>query len=192
MSSIQSMNLTEAYLLYLDTEFTDLLGPELLSLGMVSADGDEHYVELDLNDPTSAETLAAASEFALHCGVLEQWGLVPNSAFSRPAMGERTARWVLQQATRFSQPALIAFDYAPDFELLEYLLRDAGQWESVRDVMRPLNVAELASRFDGALSAEAAYAALRRRGLERHHALADAHALRAACITALTGKRVHL
>lgn len=72
------------------------------------------------------------------------------------------------------QPTTIAFDYAPDFELLEYLLRDAGQWDSVRDVVRPLNVDELASRFDGVLSAESAYAALRRRGLERHHALADA------------------
>lgn len=191
MSSILSLNLTEANVLYLDTEFTDLLAPELLSLGMVSATGDEHYVELDINDPTSADTLAAASEFVRHCGILEQWGRVPHSAVSRPAMGERTARWLQQQAAHLSQPAVIAFDYAPDFELLEYLLRDADQWESVREVVRPLNVAELASSLDGALSAEAAYAALRRRGLERHHALADAHALRAACITALTGKRVH-
>jgi len=192
MPSIFSTNLAAANFIYLDTEFTDLLAPELLSLGMVSAAGDEHYVELDLDDPASADTLARASDFVRHNGVLEQWGRVPCSAASLAVMGERTARWLQAQAAQFGQPATIAFDYAPDFELLEYLLRDANQWDSVRDVVRPLNVNELASRFDGVLSAEAAYAALRRRGLERHHALADAHALRAACITTLTGKRVRV
>jgi len=33
---------------FIDTEFTDLSRPQLLSLGMVSKDGDEFYVELDL------------------------------------------------------------------------------------------------------------------------------------------------
>ena len=105
-------------------------------------------------------------------------------------MGLRTAQWLQEQVTRLGQPAYIAFDYPPDYELFEYLLRDAGQWDVVREVVRPVNVDEIASRFDGTLSAEAAYEAMRRRGLERHHALADAHALRAACIAVITGKRV--
>jgi hypothetical protein len=186
------MDLTEANLIYLDTEFTDLLAPELLSLGMVSAAGDELYVELELCDPGSAATLRSASDFVRHNGVLEQWGRVPGATASRTEMGERTARWLLELTTRLGQPATIAFDYAADYELLEYLLRDAGHWRSVREVVRPLNVDDLANRFDGALGADAAYQALRKRGLERHHALAGAHALRAACIATLTGKRVRL
>jgi hypothetical protein len=112
----------------------------LLSLGMVADSGEEHYVELDLNDPTSAETLARASDFARQNGVLEQWGRVPDSAASRAVMGERTARWLQEQAARLGHPATIAFDYAPDFELLERLLRDAAQWDSVREVVRLVGV----------------------------------------------------
>lgn len=192
MHSIFSKSFAVDRLVYLDSEFTDLLAPELLSLGLVSANGDEHYVELDLDDPGSAATLRRTSDFVRHCGVLEQWGRVPGSAATREQMGLRTARWMVEQAARLGQPVLIAFDYAPDYELLEYLLRDAGQWDAVRDVIRPLNVDELANRFDGLLGAEAAYEAVKRRGLERHHALADAHALRAACIATLTGKRICL
>lgn len=33
----------------LDTEFTDLIEPELLSVGMITLDGREHYVELDMS-----------------------------------------------------------------------------------------------------------------------------------------------
>ena len=187
-----SLDLATTPVVFLDTEFTDLLAPELLSLGLVSTRGDEHYVELDLDDPHSAATLENASDFVRHNGVLDQWGRVPGSAASYRDMGLRTARWLQDQAARYGQPVQVAFDYAMDFELLEYLLRDAGQWKSMREILRPLNVDELASPFEGTFSAEMAYEALRRRGLERHHALADTHALRAACITVLTGKRVRL
>jgi hypothetical protein len=179
-------------LIYLDAEFTDLLRPELLSLGMVTADGHEHYVELDLADAGSATILQGASDFVRYCGVLEQWDRVPGSAASYVGMGERTARWLLDQATRLGQPAQVAFDYATDFVLVERLLRDTGHWEAVRDVVLPLDVGERSGHFDEFLGAEAAYEQLRRRGLERHHALADAHALRAACIAIDSGRRVKL
>lgn len=192
MPSFFSANPPEANVIYIDTELTDLLVPELLSLGMVTAAGDEHYVELDLDSSGSEATLAHASDFVRHNGVLEQWGRVPGSAAAYEQMGLRTARWLKEQLACFGQPAYIAFDYSPDYEFFEYLLRDAGHWDAVREVIRPVNVDELASRFDGALGAEAAYEVMRRRGLERHHALADAHALRAACIAVTTGKRVKL
>ncbi len=192
MASLFSMKLAATNFIYLVTEFTDMRAPELLSLGMVSAAGDEHYVELDLDDPASAPTLRQASEFVRYNGVIEQWGRVPGSATSRMAMGERTARWLQEQVALLGQPATIAFDCETAYELLEYLLRDAGQWESVREVVRPLNVDELAGYFEGAMCADVAYEAMRRRGLECHHALADAHALRAACVATLTGKRVRL
>jgi hypothetical protein len=192
MSSVFSMNLTDANVIYLDTEFTDLLAPELLSLGMVSAAGDEHYVELDVNSASSAKTFAQASDFVRHNGVLEQWGRVPGRTATYEQMGHTTARWLREHVARMGQSALIAFDYAPDYALLARLLRDAGQWDVVGPLVRPINVLQLSSRFDGSLGADAAYTAMRRRGLERHHALADAHALRAACIAVNTGKRVRL
>ena len=192
MPSIFSRNLAVDRLIYLDTEFTDLLEPELLSLCLVSGSG-EHYVELDLNDPGGADTLQCASDFMRHNGVREQWGRVPGSAASREQMGLRTARWLLDHAAHFGQPALIAHDYAPDYESLEYLIRDAGLWEVVRKVVRPLNVNDMTGTFEGSMAAESAYERIRAtRGLERHHALADAHALRAMCIAVTTGKRVKL
>lgn len=192
MSFEFSMHLAKANVIYLDTEFTDLLAPELLSLGMVSGAGEEHYVELDLDSPSGAKALAQASDFVRHGGVIEQWGRVPGCTATYEEMGLRTARWLRGRITRFGEPVCIAFDYAPDYELLEHLLREAGHWNAVREFVRPVNVDECTSRLDGALGAEAAYVAMRTRGLERHHALADAHALRAACIAYVTGKRVRL
>lgn len=179
-------------IVYIDTEFTDLLRPELLSLGMVTFDAREHYVELDLADPSSASTIKRSSEFVKWGGVLEQWGRVPGSEATYAEMGARTARWLLDNATRFGQPAHIGFDYPADFELLERLMRDIGQWEFVGQLYRPLNVDEWSSRFDGTLGAANAYSQLSRRNLHPHHALADAHALRAACIAVQTGRRTRL
>ena len=176
--------------IYIDTEFTDVFRPELLSLGMVTFDAQEHYVELDLADPASASTLAGASGFVQENDVLSQWGRVPGAASTREQMAVRTARWLLEQTTRFGQPAHIAFDFAADYQLLEGLLRDSGKWEVLSQMLRPLDVGEASSRFDGVLGASVGYEFASRRGLERHHALADAHALRAACYAINTGRRL--
>jgi len=178
--------------IYIDAEFTDLVQPKLLSLGMVTSDGQEHYVELDLADPASAGTLKHASGFVLDNGVLEQWGRIPDSATSHFEMGKRTARWLLTQTARLGEPTQITFDYETDYNLLKSLLQDAGQWEAVRSVTVPQNVGEWSNRLDGSLGASFAYDQLQGRGLERHHALADAHALRAACYAVDTGKRLKL
>jgi hypothetical protein len=179
--------------IFIDTEFTNLTRPELLSLGMVTSDGHEHYVELDLDDPASAPILGRASDFVRHGGVLEQWGRVAGSAADHAEMGRRTAEWMLIQVGRLGQPIRVAFDYDPDFELLRRLLQGGGQWGVVvGNLLRPFNVNETTSCFDAALGADAAYQQLKRRGLEPHHALADAHALRAAVIAVDTGKRVKL
>lgn len=179
-------------IVFLDCEFTDLLRPELLSLGLVSARGDEHYVELDPSDQGSAPTLARASEFVRDNGVLEQWGRVPGATASFQEMGVRTARWLLTQAQLAAQPLRIAFDYAPVFRLLESLLRQAGQWQLVSVAVLPFDVGEKMSMFEVHLAAEAAYEWTGKRGLDRHHALADAHALRVGCAAYFTGKRLKL
>jgi hypothetical protein len=172
-------------LVFLDAEFTDLIDPVLLSIGMVTADGREFYAELDRNDPANAATFNQAGEFALYGGVLDQWGVIPGSAVTANELGERTAAWILEAAARLGGPILLAYDYQADLDLLVKAIQDAGLWDAVRQVMKPLHVDP---SYGSAANAEVAEDAveicfdeLRDRDLYRHHALADAHALRAAC-----------
>jgi len=185
------------HLVFLDTAFTDLAQPKLLSLGFVTFDGYEHYVELDLDDPASAATLRNASDFVRHCGVLAQWDLVPGSTGTAclPEMGQRAADWLQGQATRFGQPAQVAFDDVVDIELLVSPLRDTGQpdpTDPMRELARPVSVEGRLAHFDSRFCADAVYEHLRKRGLRALHALPDAHALPAASIAVNTGKRVRL
>ena len=183
------------HLVSLDTAFTDVAQPKLLSLGFVTFDGYEQYVELDLDDPASAATLTNASDFVRHYGVLAQWGLVPGSTSCLPEMGQRAADWLLGQATRFGQPAQVAFDDVVDIELLVSPLLDTGQpdpTDPMRELARPVSVEGRLAHFDGRFCADAVYEHLRKRGLRALHAVPDAHALPAASIAVNTGKRVRL
>jgi hypothetical protein len=167
---------------FLDTEFTDLVhNPELLSLGLVTLDGREHYVELDLTTPEGLARRRGAGAFAKHGPVLEQWGRVPSAACSYLEMGARTAAWLRERAAAAGGRIEVAYDYAMDWELFEYLLRDAGEWEWMRDILVPVDIDHVVARIEGELAAEAAFERIaRERDLRRHHALADAWALRAA------------
>lgn len=55
-------------LVFLDTEFTDLLSPELLSLGLVTLDGREHYGEFDSAPKQARPGVKASSDFVRHGG----------------------------------------------------------------------------------------------------------------------------
>ena len=114
--------------------------------------------------------------------MLDLWGLVPGSAASSWEMGRRVGEWILGHLADASPQARtsIAFDYSVDYELLEYAIRDAGLWDRVREVIRPRNVNSLTGTVSGKEAAEEAYRSVAGRGLRRHHALADALALRAA------------
>lgn len=197
MPSIFEMSLSPQNIICLDVEFNDLTTPELMSLGLASGTGAEHYAELDLENPASAGVLSRCSDAVLHGDVvLTQWGSMPGCAGTFAQMAKRTADWLSAEAGRVQersgQPALVAFDYPPDFALLVQLLQDHGHWARMQPLVEPLNVDELTCRFDASLAADAAFQQLRRRGLERHHALADALALRAAVHAAITGKRLSL
>jgi hypothetical protein len=172
-------------LIFLDSEFTDLLNPQLLSLGLVTLDGREHYVELDLSTDIGKARRKASSDFVRYDGVLDLWGLVPGAACTEWEMGRRTGEWLLQLAV-YSTRLEIAFDYSTDYELLEYAIRDAGLWDQVREVIAPVNIGALTGSPEGEIAAEECYRELRRRGLSRHHALADALALRAAYVAVKT------
>jgi hypothetical protein len=76
--------------------------------------------------------------------------------------------------------------------LLQRCIHDAGWWDRVGPVVRPRSINEVDGLFECNLATEYAYEALRRRDLNRHHVLADAHALRAAHVAYTTGKRVRL
>jgi hypothetical protein len=167
---------------FLDTEFTDLVHPELLSLGLVTLDGREHYVELDLTRDIGRARVKASSDFVRFEGVLDMWGLIPDAACDYTEMGRRTGEWLLRLAAESGSRVEVAFDYSTDFELMEYAIRDSGLWDRVREVVTPVDVGPLTGSPEGEIAAEECFRELRRRGLGRHHALADANALRAAYI----------
>jgi hypothetical protein len=165
---------------FLDTEFTDLLRPQLLSIGLVAIDGRQHYGELDLSTDAGKARLLDCSDFVRHGGVLDQWGRIPGAAGTEWELGRRAGDWLLSLADEAGTRVEVAFDYNPDFELVETAIRDAGLWERVREVVLPVNIGGLSGSPEGELAAEACYRELALRGLARHHALADAIALRAS------------
>lgn len=166
---------------FLDTEFTDFVHAELLSIGLVSIDGREHYVELDLTTEAGTAKVDRCSDF-VRFGVLDLWGLVPDATATEREMGRRTGEWLLRLAAESGTRVQVAFDYALDYELMEYSLRDAGLWDRVREVVVPVNVGPLTDSPEGQIAAEQYFCEQKRRGLSRHHALCDAGALRAAYI----------
>jgi hypothetical protein len=166
---------------FLDTEFTDLLHPELLSLGLITLDGRELYVELDLTTDVGQARRKVSSDFVFY-GILDMWGRVPDAACTELEMGRRTGEWLLQLAEQAGTRVEVAFDYDADFELMEYAIRDSGLWDRVREVVVPVKVGALTGSPEGEIAAEECFRELSRRGLSRHHALADANALRAAYI----------
>jgi hypothetical protein len=169
-------------LVFLDTEFTDLLNPELLSLGLVTLDGLEHYGELDLTTDAGKARVKACSDFVRYGGILDMWGLVPGATGTEWELGRRTGEWLLGLAAESGTKVEVAFDYSTDYELMEYAIRDAELWDQVREIVFPVNVNAITGTITGELGAEACFRELGKRGLKRHHALADALALRAAYI----------
>ena len=150
---------------------------------MVSGDGEEFYAELDLQSDSGKQRAKSASEFVKVGGVLDQWGHILGATGTEWEMGRRAAEWLLRLSASSKLPIEFAFDYSMDFELLEYAIREARLWEQVRDIVLPINIASLTGSPIGEMAAEDCYRELSKRGgrgIGRHHALADALALRAA------------
>jgi 3' exoribonuclease, RNase T-like len=156
--------------IFLDTEFTQFRDGQLLSLGMVTDDGHELYVEVA--DPIRQ---ARASEFCRH-SVISQFGLVPGSAVrDDAAVGARVADWL----SAFTPPVAIAYDYKLDWRFFESALRAAGQWQALASKLRAEDVAGVAAPGTPGESAQNAVFESSTSPC-RHHALVDARALRAA------------
>ncbi|MDO8455308.1 MAG: hypothetical protein Q7T07_00135 [Burkholderiaceae bacterium] len=169
-------------LVFLDTELTDLLGLKLLSIGLATMNpGQFLYAELDLNTAAGKARAKASTDFVRNGGVLEQWGLVPGAPGTEWEMGWRAGDWLLGLAAETGAKVEVAFNYSVDFELLECAIWDAGPWDQVLDVAIPINVNSITGTITGELAAENFYedlAKLGKLGIRRHHALADAQALR--------------
>ncbi len=165
-------------------EFTDLLNPELLSLGLVALDGREHYAELDLTTDIGKARVKASSAF-VQSVIFEMWGLVPGATGTEWEMGRNTGEWLLGLAAEAGGSVEVAFDYSTDYKLMEYAIRDSGLWDQVREVVIPVNVDSITGTIIGELAADECFRELGQHGgrrLKRHHALADALALRAAYV----------
>lgn len=160
-------------MVFLDTEFFRARqAAQLLSLALVEG-ADEVYVELD--ESSIARSLRARRPAFAQRHVLPQFGRVPNSAGPIGQMSERAVEWLNR---RLGSVVTVHYDFSVDFELLEGLVACAKS--PVVVTLRPANVAYLLEEASGIAAAAKCWAQVaRERGLERHHALADALALQA-------------
>ena len=161
----------------LDCEFTDLDDPQLLSVGMVAEDGARLYIELDLSSAEGRARAVRASAFAQD-QVLEFFGQDSRAKVATlQELGERAQAWLRDLKGRHIE---LLYDYAADYSLLESVLVTLPQWRELKDRLQPRNIAQECDCVDAELASEGCFEALKREGLYRHHALADALALQAA------------
>ena len=152
-------------LVFLDTEFTNFVQPDLISIGLVAEDGREFYSER--TDYRCAE----CSDF-VRVTVLPLLGRVPGATCSRPELTHRVRKWF----EGLPEPATIVFDSERDWLLLTdaYLGREHQN--------PPANVGETLHLDRFAITHplfEQAQNYTYTQDLPLHHALADARALRA-------------
>jgi hypothetical protein len=167
-----------------DCEMTSLLQPQVLSIGLVTLDGRECYAELDLRSEVG-RTRLAETPWDVREGVIEdKWRLFPSSVCDSDwSLGRRVGEWLLGLAESGSGGRVrLLYDYATDLELLVGVLEECNLWPQVRVVASEKNIADETGRIGCELASEACFRTLRRREppLYRHHALADALALRTA------------
>lgn len=159
-------------MIFIDCEFTGMeeRKPEFLSIGLVSDDGRELYIEL------SGEThLTGASTFVLDT-VVPQFGLMPHAVESQNELGQRVGAWLLELGQSSIE---VAYDYHTDFDLLERALQCAGLWDPLKSVIKPTHIGYLTGQDDVVAAMERTWAdSFAVDGIARHHALADARALR--------------
>jgi diamine N-acetyltransferase len=141
---------------FVDTEFTQLLQPQLISVGAVSSDAKAFYCEL------SGWPREQASEFVLQ-NVLP---LLDGDAVPHAAAAQAFAAWLGERAT---QPLTVISDSAYERWALADLLGGEALPTGVTWKRVPLAY----ERLDAVVAAM---------GLRRHHALDDARGLRGALL----------
>lgn len=158
--------------IFLDTEFTSLNRPMLLSIAMVEDPQTWFYGEVDLT--AAPKSLVRRTNQFARTHVITQFGLLPDCTAPLEVVALRACNWL---NARHAENLFIAYDYSDDYNLLERLLLTSSQ--PVAPALAPTHVAYLADDADGAQAAALSYADSVRLGLHKHHALADAFALHA-------------
>ncbi|MFJ1259011.1 hypothetical protein [Cupriavidus sp. CuC1] len=158
-------------LVFLDTEFTDFIECELISLGLVAEDGTQFYAEVQDFDREKCNQFVRAAVWSV-------LGQIEGASVARAALPARLCAWFAS----LPDSVTVAADSFTDWELLLDVL----------DGERPPN---LAGRYD--LRELASNAAFQQAvatyhgqpGHPWHHALHDAMALRAGwlAVNAATG-----
>jgi hypothetical protein len=109
--------------LFVDTEFTDFIDCDLISIALVADDGREFYGERSDYDH------ASCSEF-VRAAVLPQLGRFPGCVFEREVLRSALASWLGQFANESER--LLCFDNGGDWELLCDLLDGPPRgWQAV-------------------------------------------------------------
>lgn len=145
--------------LFIDTEFTSLEHPELISLGITTNDGKELYAE------RTDFARERCSGFVMS-EVLPLIGYSYSAAVTAAELTSRLGRWLQPLADRH---LIVAYDYAHDMRLFMSAVP-----EPCRHLLVPLD-----ARWGMSDEALVDYFALP--GVIRHHALHDARALHRAC-----------
>lgn len=144
--------------IFIDTEFSNLIDIELISLGLVS-DVDEFYAEL--ND----FPLDGCSAFVREA-VLPHLGLKPEAVMSRDCLRGTLAAWLLQVKGDCDY-VVISYDYFGDYVLFVEALGEVPPWVRGDNIRDRIDETEREAFWRSA-------------SLPRHHALYDARALRYA------------
>ena len=152
-------------LVFLDTEFTDFVRPDLISLALVSEDGREFYAER-----TDYYT-TRCSDFVKKT-VLPLLGRVPDAACTRTELTDRVRDWFGQ----LPEPATVVFDSEKDWLLLAVSMLGRPHSKPPGNFAKQLYLDSYAITHP---AFETASNAVYTPEWPPHHALADARALTA-------------
>jgi hypothetical protein len=143
--------------IFIDTEFTDFVDTELISIGLVSEDGQhEFYAELPLNH-------RKCSEFVVE-HVLPQLGMQLYVQCTEEELEARLRAW-LGQFSHFEE-VRIYYDFNGDWQLFQYALGNkVPDWLVCQNIYQHIDQDALARYFE-------------EHGVQEHHALNDAKANR--------------
>ncbi len=144
---------------FVDTEFTDFIDCDLISIGLVADDGREFYGERSDYDRESC------SQFVL-AAVLSQLGQYPDRVFTREALRVALLAWLDQFA--WEPERVLCFDYGGGWELLCDLLDGPPAGWQAHHVGQLLDPGRMEDYY--------------REHRGRHHALGDARANRYAFV----------
>lgn len=144
---------------FIDTEFTNLIDLHLISIGLVSEEGEEFYAEVE------DYPFDACNDFVREF-VLPQLGKAPGVVKTGEDLSTSLLTWLVDVRAS-SEAIIVSYDYFGDWSLLAEALGTTPSW---------LRLDNVRGRVDEVVRNEF----FQLTGLSAHHALHDARALRCA------------